>query len=98
MGLTMNITDLFSRMLTVSTFHITRATSKTMDSEIIPLAIYPKGDYGWFIYVPDEQPFEGVPEDLGIILEYCLSKGYSWLNIDMDVPLNPNLPNYESDW
>ncbi len=90
-------------MIALSTAHIAEATveffKKLKNAGIV---VYSKGDYGWFVYVPEY--FEGFkdngdfPDDLYLCMKYAHDNGCEWIMFDQDVDVNeaPELPVY--DW
>lgn len=85
-------------MLTISTGHITKDTADAFDAKMgddgIP-AFFPKGDYGWFVFVPDQIEPE-CPADLASLLRFAKEKGCTWLVLDCDAEQVDGLPTY--DW
>ena len=89
-----------SKMLTISTAHITEETANKLDREIneniIGLCVYEKTDFGWFIHVPDD--LEEVVESLRDLCECLLlakDLGCEWLCLDCDGEVLSYLDTYE---
>lgn len=75
-----------SKMLTISTAHITKETAEWLDEKDI-LIVYKKSDYGWFILVSDWDDVvetEEIPEDLRKILRFADDLDCRWLCLDCD--------------
>lgn len=58
-------------MLVRSTAHIGEQTCNSWLHNA-PFAAFGKGDYGWFVHVPDDEP-EDLPADLGACLTQARS-------------------------
>ena len=108
-----------TRMLTISTAHISPATRRLLETEAgledneTGLAIYPKDDVGWFVYIPvmheltcrvvdDGQHIafgypNTVPHDLQALLQYAESLDCAVLCLDRDAKAVPFLPAYPDD-
>lgn len=90
-------------MLALSTAHLTEGTASLLEAGSIKnVTIYPKGEYGWFVHVPelsDLDSFENkdCPKDLMDCMRYARSNGCSWLMFDCDVEEEcaPELQKYE---
>lgn len=88
-----------TKMLTLSTAHITKETAKILESGdrrqgTLP-PYFPKGDYGWFFYVdPDylcvhsdgrvEEMYPKTSGDLHDCLREAWREGCNWLCLDSD--------------
>lgn len=86
-----------SRMLTVSTSHITDYAYEQLTSEDCPLAIYKKGDYGLFIYLPEEldEFFQTMPASVTAVMAFAKTNGCNMICFDSDGPVMSKLPVYE---
>lgn len=87
-----------ARMLVLSTAHLEEKTCNGYLAEC-PWAAFPKGDYGWFVYVPeDAATTETVDVPLGLrsVMHFARMRGYQWVMYDRDAPEIPDLPIY--DW
>ncbi|MBD7970327.1 DUF5983 family protein [Paenibacillus gallinarum] len=85
-------------MVTISTAHITEeVNSILLDDEIQGLIQYKKGDYGYFIYVPTEEKDETLefPECIQSILNYAHQHDATWIMLDRDAAITPELQTYE---
>lgn len=100
------------KMITVSSAHIRPKTAALLDKESrrgntgLGLAVYLKGSYGWYIYLPTKQTIEDeaayfgekdkVPEELNNLLNYAADMGCEVLCIDADGTIVPYLAAF--DW
>ena len=91
------------KMLTLSTAHITENTATLLANNIKKdnpylknIAVYPKGDYGYFIYIIDEISENDVrlPADLRACLKYALDLKCSMLCLDRDGDTMSDLKAY----
>lgn len=80
-------------MLVLSTSHITEATCNVLLPEYAGPA-WPKGGYGWFVYVPEDEDAE-LPLDLRACLALARQKGAFWVMFDRDELAIDELPTYE---
>jgi hypothetical protein len=104
-----------ARMLTLSTGHITQETAQLLDEYLRRreveydgdieqnfdgLSIYPRADYGWFIYISDAKDdvaeFSKLPADLQNVVEFTLDQDCNWLCLDCDGGGTDGLPLF--DW
>lgn len=78
----------FSRMLTISSAHITEKTAEWIDRVGVRSAdvvIYSKSKYGWLIYIPEyEADTKELPEDLLAVMDFARKHKVKWLCIDGD--------------
>jgi hypothetical protein len=82
-------------MLVLVTNHLTDFTCNTF----LPAhdgAVWEKGEYGWFVYVVEDDVDNDVPEDLRQCMEYARSLGCFWIMFDRDGSAIDQLPTY--DW
>lgn len=88
------------KMLTLSTAHVKKTTPDYLESLNCPVCAFPKGDYGWFIFIGsyDEDYYEevNIPEDLKAIIVFAKAQECDWLCIDCDGLTTDQLPQY--DW
>lgn len=88
-----------SKMLTISTAHITMETARELNIESntnnMQLSVYKKSDYGWFIYVNDDLDNRTIPDDLLKCLEFAKDLGCEWLCLDCDGEVLEYLYTYE---
>ncbi len=90
------------KVLEISTGHVTEETGKLLDIEAVSTAataleliVYAKGEYGWFIFVPDEDMMsETVPEELAGCFVHARKAGCKWLCLDCDADLIDELPQF----
>ncbi len=59
----------------------------------LPVA-YAKGDYGWFVAVPDPI-LPAVPNELKLIFQMAREFGFEWIEFDCDAPIFDPLPLFE---
>jgi hypothetical protein len=60
----------------------------------LPVA-YDKGEFGWFVHVPDDHPAD-IPNELIIIFSIARGMGVDWIEFDCDAPVFDELVIY--DW
>jgi hypothetical protein len=92
-----------ARIVTLSTRYIRPETAEFLENEKLretnglSVAIYKKGEYGWFIYVPDPSDFdEEIPTDLRDCMYYAYNLGCTWLCLERDGDEVDGLPDYIS--
>ena len=81
-----------SKMLTISTAHISTETAAKLDltQEVngdIGIVYFNKGDYGWFIWLSDDDFYyedKKIPSDLLDVMKFAKNNGCSWLCLDCD--------------
>lgn len=75
-----------SKMLTLSTAHITKETAEALDNEVFAgcpyLVVYQKDDYGWFVYLPSKIEKIDIPHDLKKCMLFAKDLGCDWLCLD----------------
>lgn len=88
----------FHHMLALSTAHITADANKFLRTSSSPLIVYEKGEYGYFILVPDEEQLKEtikvIPECLRELFLFVKPKDVDWIMLDRDVEVIPDLPAY----
>lgn len=86
-----------SRILTVSTSHITDYAYEQLISEDCPLAVYEKGDCGLFVYLPDKPDgfFQTAPASVAAVMAFAKTNGCNMICFDSDGPVMSKLPVYE---
>ncbi|WP_422661599.1 hypothetical protein ACK8P5_26110 (plasmid) [Paenibacillus sp. EC2-1] len=91
-------------MLDLSTAHLTPETIRRLnlrDEELDScITIYEKGEFGWYIAVPERQYFlpeevEGIPDELLEILKLAVKNDIDWIMFDCDANRLPVLPTFE---
>ena len=88
-----------TKMLTLSTAHITDSTMEQLDREPVynnlGLCVYKKSDYGWFIYLDNTMDLTDMrlPNDLLKCLALAKSVGCDVLCLDCDGPEELFLPS-----
>lgn len=83
-----------TKMMTISTAHISEKTRELLstDSDQLELTVYPKGDVGWFVYVPNvietfnDSKIQGalLPNDLRDCLKLASEQACSIICFDRD--------------
>ena len=83
-----------SKMLTISTAHITEETDKLLRDGEVDVCCFSLDDFGWLIlsFGPDKD----IPEDLQACLTFANRHGCDWLRMDCDAPVVEGLVVY--DW
>ena len=81
-------------MLVLSTGHLTEETCNLFLADYHGPA-WRKGDYGWFVYVPEDEDRE-LPPDLTACLALARAKGAFWVMFDRDEVQIDDLSTY--DW
>jgi hypothetical protein len=91
-----------SKMLTISTAHITPETYDGIvcayfdgDDEYITYPFYLKDGYGWFICTDENYANESNPECIKDCMKFAREHGCDWLCLDSDGPIVDGLPVYE---
>ena len=100
-----------SRMLTISTVHISKKTAERLTfgnpHDLKMPAYFEKGDYGWFVFVPrnyldvhsngdHEESYQNAPDDLRDCMREAWLNNCEWLCLDCDGLEVDDLPKY--DW
>lgn len=91
------------RMLTISTAHISPSTRKHLDDpewcadDLCGAVIYPKGEYGWFVYPVNNDLDETMPTDLQACINFAKANNCSVLCLDRDGYEVSDLPVYSDD-
>lgn len=86
-------------MLVLSTEHMSPATARHWIARC-PWACFEKGDYGWFMYVCDDDGVTeaaDVPLEIRSALHVARSLGCQWIMWDRDGPVSDELPQYDWD-
>ncbi len=91
------------KMLAISTAHVSEVTSWYLNQwsvspQVPPVICYPKGEYGWFVYVSLElvKTDDTFPSDLLVCIKYARSLNCDWIAFDRDATTIAALPVY--DW
>ena len=90
------------KVLTISSLHITLDTSGKLDVEPafcpIDLSIFPKRDWGWWILVEpcivEDSDIRTIPEDLMDCIRYAWKHDCTWICLDWDGEIIPELKTY----
>lgn len=80
-------------MLALSTGHLTQKTICNMENFIA----YEKGEYGWFVYVPEIMDTYEMPKDLDNCIQFARNNGCDWIMFDRDVETIDSLQIYDWD-
>ena len=94
-----------TKVLTLSTAHICEATEDMLEeaadpcglysAQMLPVSVYKKSDYGWWVYLPDYIPGgPAVPDDLRACIELARANGCTWLSLDRYAKRTGLLPEY----
>lgn len=93
-----------SKMLTISTAHITEETADALNKSVyglescIDLCVYEKKGYGFFIHIPEDwEEKRNIPMDLQACVKLADVNGCIWLCLDRDAETVNQLPVYEWD-
>ena len=77
-----------SKMLTISTAHITEETAKRLQNDNHNgVIVYQKDEYGWFIFVDEDCMHEyenEIPKELFRLMKFTKANGCDWLCLDND--------------
>lgn len=79
-----------SKMLTISTSHVTEDAITELDKMVTtghPYVTYEKGEYGYFIHVGNNNPMDmemPLATSLMNVLEFAFKQGVEWLCLDRD--------------
>lgn len=77
-----------SKMLTVSTAHISPTNAELLDEGVKDLIVYKKDDYGWFINVPSYDIEKGSLSICALpihrLIVFAKDLGCDWLCFDRD--------------
>lgn len=86
-----------NKVMTISTAHISKETEKALSEDNVGVTVFPKGEYGYFVYLTDWQRYGmNDPEDLKQCIQYAQDYGCELLCIDRDAEtMEPDLPVYE---
>lgn len=82
------------KYLNLSTAHLSDATKSILEKqpEQIDIPVYPKGDYGWFIYVTHGLiNWDNIPADLAACMTLAAKNNCDIICFDSDVTPLPNL-------
>lgn len=88
-----------SKMLTLSTAHVSTNTGAILDSQhYSELIVYEKECSGWFIYLGSESlqiNLEKLPSDLRDVIMLALQNDCQWLCLDVAGEELAELPTYD---
>lgn len=85
-----------SRILTISTEHISPQTARLMDTDAIHAGFYSAGEFGYHILTVGWEDYSDmVPEDLKVCVRFAAGYGCDWLCLDGDAKTVKELPVYE---
>ena len=89
-------------LITLSTGHLTKSAANWLDDGVTgTLIVYPKKEYGWFIWIGGFANEWHVlkdmllPEQLEKVIAYALQLGCEWLCLDTAGPLVNGLEQFE---
>ena len=71
-----------SKMLTISTVHISKETAALLNENNLSIPVFNKGEHGWFVWVEDNN--EVIPEDLSKAIDLAQNMDCEWLCLDTD--------------
>ncbi|MCM3716287.1 hypothetical protein M3202_19775 [Alkalihalobacillus oceani] len=86
-----------SKMLTLSTIHLSLESLKLLNLGETDMISYEKEGYGWFIYLGDEyfhNIIEELPQDIKRLAEVARENDCLWICLDGDGPVMDNLDVY----
>ena len=89
------------RTMTLSTAHVSAKTATALarngEENEIPLAVYPKAQFGWFVYLNgnSDDDIADLPDDLRDCVRFAKANDCSILCLDADGPILNVLPTYE---
>jgi hypothetical protein len=83
---------MIENILGLSTAHLTPQTCNEWLGNC-SYSAYPKGEFGWLIFVPEEI-LDGTPADLVSCIELAAQLRCDWLMFDCNYPVLPMLPTY----
>jgi hypothetical protein len=89
-----------NRMLALSTAHLSPHTCNALLPKLeAEIPVWPKGEYGWFIYASLEigALTEPLPADLQETILYAKAQGCDYLMFDRDWPETDQLRTYDWD-
>lgn len=84
---------MIEKYLGLSTGHVCKKTAAWLDwnPDII---MYPKGEYGWFVYAASEEYDKSVPKDLLKVIKFAKEQGCVWIMLDCDGETIKGLKKY----
>lgn len=89
------------KMMTLSTFHIKPETAVLLERKSFVfntgLVVYEKGEYGWFIWIPEFIGECNIPEDIITCMRFAKDNGCAWMCLDRDGDVFDEIPCYEWD-
>jgi hypothetical protein len=94
---------MIEHMCVLSTGHITQEVAQDIDNPSSieaqewreALIVYPHGEYGWLIYIPDEGLDAELPPSLEACIALARASRCQWLLLDRDASQVTNIPTYE---
>lgn len=86
------------RVPIISTGHLKPKTVRDIHMTVGTHGIVAEYDWGFFIYVGDEDVSKGWPEDLARAANWAQTLGFSWLRFDSSGDVVPDLPDYSVEW
>lgn len=81
------------RMMALSTAHLPDwVCNRYLKGDSV--AAFEKGEYGWFVHVPDDMP-EDIPHELEAIFNFAKNRGCEWVMFDRDICSIEALPSFK---
>ena len=84
-----------SRVLVISTAHISYKTAKLMDMDAISFGLNSVGDSGYNILIVGWDEYIDMPQDLKNCMKFAAENDCDWLYLDNDAHIVPRLIVYE---
>lgn len=85
---------MIQKLLDLSTAHITSAAADWLNCNPDNITMYPKAEYGWFIYARSDEYID-VPDSIMACIKHAQSLDCDWLVLDRDGDIINELPSYE---
>jgi hypothetical protein len=83
---------MISRLITLSTVHITPATLNNIAAHVCSYA----NEYGAFVWV--DEGLDDAPNDLQELIQFARKQNADWIKLDADAPAVEGLATYASYW
>lgn len=93
-------------LLEANSSHLSDETLERLDGTVqgilgvepLPVSAYRKAEYGYFVYVGDENQlaaaWDRLPPDLRQVIEVAVGNGCTWVMFDHDGDMVPGVPTY----
>lgn len=82
-------------MITLSTGHLTEEACNHWLPNACPWAVFEKGDWGYFMYVTDDNMDDTTPQCVVDAITFARGAFAQWIMFDSDGPLEEGLPSYD---